>query len=199
MFSNLIANFVLRSRCVNEYIDQGRSFDDIDIEISNCFFTRTSTYNGNGGVIYVNGGFLSMSVSDSVFINCIASNHGGSVYFISSKSFLRKICANSCSASVYHFSYLVSSLYNQIEYLSVSNCSYTTSGHHSICQDKGNQIVDHTNSSMNKAFQCAGILNWPPSSFISSYCTFSNNIVSHSVCIYYFSNSGEISYSNFLY
>ena len=64
------------------------------------------------------------------------------------------ICANSCSCGVSfvgHFAYLSASQVNQVEYLSVSNCSHTTSGYYSIRLDNGNQRVDNTNSSMNNA------------------------------------------------
>jgi len=61
------------------------------------------------------------------------------------------ICANSCSASGKHFAYHQASQVNQVEYLSVSNCSHTTSGYDPICLVYGYQRVDNTNSSMNNA------------------------------------------------
>ena len=78
---------------------------------------------------------------------------------------------------------------NQVEYLSVSNCSHTTSGYESIRLDYGDQRVDNTNSSMNNAVQISGIGIPSPSSFTSSHFTFSNNKVSHSICIYFYSSS----------
>ena len=105
------------------------------------------------------------------------------------------ICANSCSASEKHFAYLSASQVNQVEYLSVSNCSHTTSGYYSIRLQSGNQKVDNTNSSMNNAIQVSGIGISSPSSFTSSHCTFSNNKVSFSKYIFFYSTSGTISMS----
>jgi len=106
------------------------------------------------------------------------------------------ICANSCSASSwYHFAILSASQVNQVEYLSVSNCSHATSGYNSIYLSSGDQRADNTNSSMNNAFRVSGIGIDSPSSFTSSHCTFSNNMVSNSICIYFYSYSGTISMS----
>jgi len=165
--------------CENESIDQGRSYVDKNIDISNCFFSRSSSYSGDGGVIYVTA----------------SSYSGGAIFFSSPNSYLRMICANSCSASGYHSANLRASQVNQVEYLSVSNCSHTTSGYYPIRLDYGDQRVDNTNSSMNKAIQSSGIIIDYPSSFTSSHCTFSNNKVSNSRCIYFYSTSGTISMS----
>ena len=186
--------------CESESIDQGRSYVDKNINISLCFFSRYSSYSGSGGVIYVFGVSYSMNVNNSMFYNCLANN-GGAIYFESTNACLRMICSNSCSASWSHFSYLVASQLNQLEYLSVSNCSHSTSGYYSIRLYTGNQIVDNTNSSMNNALQTSGIYISSPSSLSSSHCTFSNNKVSHSICIEFSSTSGTISmsYANYVH
>jgi len=187
--------------CESESIDQGRSYIDKNINISNCFFSRSSSYSGNGGVIYVSASSCSMNVIYSIFYNCVCSEKGGAIYFISSNSFLRMICANRCSATWPHFAYLSAYQVNQVEYLSVSNCSHTTSGYHSIYLSSGDQRVDNTNSSMNNAEYVSGIHIYSPSSFTSSHCTFSNNKVSNWICIYFYSTSGTISmsYANIVY
>jgi len=184
--------------CESESIDQGRSYVDKNINISNCFFSRYSSYSGDGGVICVTVSSCSMNINYSMFYNCVCSNYGGAIYFISSNSYLRMICANSCScgaSSGCHFAYLSVSQVNQVEYLSVSNCSHTTDGYWSIYLYSGNQRVDNTNSSMNNAEYVSGIYIYSPSSFTSSHCTFSNNKVSHSICIRFYSSSGTISMS----
>ena len=165
--------------CENESIDQGRSYVDKNIDISNCFFSRSSSYSGDGGVIYVTA----------------SSYSGGAIFFSSPNSYLRMICANSCSASGYHSANLRASQVNQVEYLSVSNCSHTTSGYYPIRLDYGDQRVDNTKCSMNKARVGSGIGIDSPSSFTSSHCTFSNNKVYDSRCIYFYSISGTISMS----
>jgi len=182
--------------CEKESIDQGRSYIDKNISIANCFFSRYSSYSGHGGVIYVSGGTYSMNVNYSMFYNCACSGDGGAIFFSSSNSYLRMICANSCSASSWcHFAYLIDSQVNQVMYLSVSNCSHSTSGWYSIRLLNGFQRVDNTNSSMNNAEYGSGIRISSPSSFTSSHCTFSNNKVSHSICIWFYSSSGTISMS----
>ena len=189
--------------CENESIGQGRSYYNKNIDISNCFFSRYLSYSGDGGVIYVNGGSYSMNINLSMFHNCVADN-GGAIYFISTNSSLRMLCANSCSCGAnyyYHFAYFGASQMNQVEYLSVSNCSHTTDGLYSIWIESGIQRVDHTNSSMNNAFQVSGIIMFTPSSLTSSHCTFSNNKVLNIVCIYFYSESGTIlmSYANIVH
>jgi len=182
--------------CESESIDQGRSYVDKNINISNCFFSRYSSYSGNGGVIYVSASSYSMNVNYSMFYNCVCSNHGGAIYFSSSNSSLRMICANSCSASSwYHFAILSASQVNQVEYLSVSNCSHTTSGYCSFCLSSGDQRVYNTNSSMNNAIQVSGIYGHSTSWCTSSYCTFSNNKVSDYSCIEFSFTPGVISMS----
>jgi len=184
--------------CESESIDQGRSYVEKNINISNCFFSRSSSYSGGGGVICVYGSSYSMNINYSMFYNCVCSSYGGAIYFSSSNSYLRMLCANSCScgASSYgHFAYIQPSQINQVEYLSISNCSHTISGYYSIRLDYGNQRVDNTNSSMNNAYRVSGIRFSSPSSFASSHCTFSNNKVSDYICIHFTSASGTISIS----
>jgi len=106
--------------CESESIDQGRSYVDKNINISNCFFSRSSSYSGDGGVIYVNVGSYSININYSMFYNCVCSGEGGAIIFDSSNSSFRMICANRCSASNGHFAYLIASQVNQVEYLSVS-------------------------------------------------------------------------------
>ena len=185
-------------RCDRENIDQGRSYVDRSINISNCIFSRTSIYSGDGGVIYVYGGSYSMNLNYSVFYKCACSNNGGAIYYYSSNSFLRMICANRCycgASSYYLFAHLGASQMNHVEYLSVSYSSDTAYGFFPIYMSSGDQQVDNTNSSLNNVLAYSGIDVYSPSSFTSTHCTFSNNKVSDSICIYFYSTSGMISMS----
>ena len=88
--------------CKHENIDQGRSNINNNINISNCFYSRSVIYYGDGGVVHVSGG------SYSIFFNCSCSNNGGAIYFFSFRSFYRMIYANKCIATWDgHFSYLI--------------------------------------------------------------------------------------------
>jgi len=177
--------------CVNESIKQGRSysFDDVfnemDVNISNCYFSRFSDYLGDGGVIYVVDS-SPLNVKSSMFFNCSCSGSGGAIYFLSPYSNIGMVCANRCSCKSGaggHFAYLQSWKVNQIDYLSLSQCNYLSSGCCSIQLEYRNLSVDNTNSSMNKAERGAGIRVLSDSMFASSFCTFSNNNVSDSPCI----------------
>jgi len=183
--------------CENESIDQGISYYQKYINISDCFFSRYSWFSGDGGVIYVEGGSFSININSSMFYNCFA-NIGGAIYFNSLNSCLRMICANSCSCRadlISHFAFLSASQVNQFDYPSVSNCSHTTSGDYPIYFVSGNQRFDNANISMNNAEWGSGISIDSPTSFSSSHVTFSNNNESNGICIYFYSDSGTISMS----
>jgi len=184
--------------CKNTNMSQERSCYDDNVSISDSFFTRITQFSGNGGAIFVSDSTRSVSIAKSMFYYCSCSSTGGALYFEIANSILRMICANRCSASNYQFAYLVASQMNQVVYTSVSNCSHTTDGYYSIYLQSGNQRFDNSNSSMNKAYQVSGIIIWYPSSFTSSQCTFSNNKVSSYICIYFYYNSGIMSYANII-
>jgi len=187
--------FGVSSGCVSESIAQGRSYESCNIDISYCFFTRSVTYSGSGGVIYVNGGSYSMNTLNSMFCNCSCSSEGGAIYFKSVNSNLKMICANRCSATTSHFAFASGTNQNHVEYLSSCYCSYQTSGDSSLILYFGNQIIDKTNNSLNNAWQVSGICPSSGSSFTSSYCLFSNNKVSDWICIYFACATGTMSYS----
>jgi len=195
---NMKTAILLSIGCESQHMDQGRSYVDKSIIISNCFFSRMSVYSGNGGVIFVDGGSYSMNVNYSMFFNCACSEYGGAIYFDSFDSILRMICVNRCSASSSIFTYIESANETQITYLSVSGCSYTTSGRYSIYLKSGNQIIDNTNSSMNNANHISCIYIQNSLIFQSSYCTFNENIVSYSSCLFFEFQSGTMSYSNII-
>ena len=182
--------------CERERVDQGRSYVDESISISLCFFSRYLAFSGDGGVIMVSYGCsCSVNINYSMFYNCVCSSNGGAIYFNSHIIYIRMICASSCNGNEKHFAYLYTSQVNQVEYLSVSNCSHATSGYSSIYLQRGNQSIDNTNSSMNNANQGPGVVIDYPSSFTSSHCTFSNNKVSGSMCIPIYSPTGAVSMS----
>jgi len=156
--------------CQREYLDNGRSYADESINVSYCFFLRSTIFSGDGGVIFTSGGSYNLRVFNTMFYNCVCSNYGGAIYFCSSNSILFYNCGNRCSCGVssnYHFAY-ISSQENNVDYLSVANCSHSTNGYYTFRFVSGKQRVDHTNSSMNKAFLGSGICIDSPISFTSS-------------------------------
>jgi len=185
--------------CVDENLDQGCSYSQNDIGISQCSFSRSSEYAYSGGVIYISCvDCYSMKINYSMFYNCIAAEEGGAIYFYSHKSSLKCICANRCSVSSGHFAFFSSYQTNQVEYLSVSNCSHTPSGYYPISITADNQRVDNINNSMNNAVEVSGIFigSGGSLSFSSSLCTFSNNKASYGTCIFFHAYSGTISMSS---
>jgi len=145
-----------------------------------------------------------MNVSNSMFYNCLCSNEGGAIYFDSSNSFLRMICACGCKFGDYiwgQFANIYSSLENQVEYLSLSCGPIFSSGFCPIFIKSGNQRVYNTNSSMNNVHSYSGIGINSPLSFTSSYCSFSNNKVANSICINIFYSTYEVllSYMNIVH
>jgi len=190
--------------CEKENMDQGRSFSEMNIFFTNCFFSRITEYSGDGGVIFVSKSYYSMKGNSSMFHNCTCSNHGGAICFMSSNSHLLMICSNGCSCGAAyqgHFSKITASQDNQMVFISGSYCSHTTSGKYPIYTYLGNQRIDNLNSSMNNAEQISGIGIFAPSPFSSSHCSYSNNKASNGVCIYCYSSSGSmsISYANIVY
>ena len=84
--------------CENENTSQGRSYDQIDIDLYDCSFSRFSHFQGYGGVIFINDGTFYMSIYKTIFFNCL-SDYGGAIFFSSSNSVMRMICEKMCSAS----------------------------------------------------------------------------------------------------
>jgi len=185
--------------CENEQINLGRSYDNVNMDVSHCCFTRLTQFNGNGGVIHINVASISINISYSVFHDCSCSFQGGAIYFSSTNSSLRMICANRCScgeSQYYHFAYISAIITNHIDYLSVSYCSDVSPGYYPICLYYGKQSIYRTNSSMNTVIGHSGISIFSPSVFSSSHCTFSNNRASDTICIYFRFQSEIMSYTN---
>jgi len=175
--------------CENESIAQGRSYIQKSIKISHCFFSRSSYISGNGGVININGGDFSMNVNCSMFYGCFCGLNGGAIYFYSTNSYLKMICAYRCSAASGLFAYFGASKMNKVEDISVSNNNMPYQEFTTFCLFMGDQKIDNTNSSMNNAEYVSGIAISSPSSFTSSLCTFSNNKARDRTCIFLYSAS----------
>jgi len=109
---------IIREGCINETLDQGRSYSQSAVQISECFFIRTLEYVGSGGVIYINNALYALNVSYSTFFNCSCSQKGGAIFCISTYAYLRYICSNRCCAvSESHFAYIRETQDNQVNYL----------------------------------------------------------------------------------
>lgn len=186
--------------CKNEQINHGQSYISGSINISDCFFVRSMVYSGSGGIIYVNGGLFSLNIESTMFYNCEVSTICGAIYFSSTKSILSMICANRCSAfEFYHFGSFLADQENQMYFVSISMCSHTYNGCHSIAMIIGKQILKNSNSSMNNANQYSGFLFESPITFACSYTTYSNNKVSNYTCLLFYSLNGTMLFSNIVH
>jgi len=186
--------------CEGEHIDQGRSYDDNDNILQDCYFSRLSSFSADGGVIYVIVTNKYMNVSNTMFFNCSCTTDGGAIFFKSYNSNLKMVCASRCYAtSEYHFAFIRVNIENHVEYLSVTYCSHMLSGMDPIRLYNGKMKVDNTNSSINSAYQDSGIAFQSSSQFISTHCTFSNNIASHSVCIRFEYITGTMKFANIVH
>ena len=190
---------VVLTQCINESLPQGRSYEKTNIDISDCYFYRFLEFENHGGVIFVNGGTYTMKISTTTFYNSSSVLDGGAIFFYSPSSFLKMICAHRCNAPGKHFAYLWSSQENWVEYLSMSYCSYMDNGIVPLYLYAGNQILDNSNSSMNRGGQISGLGVYYPTSFRSYHCTISNNNVTGEICIYFSSNKGSMSFANIVH
>jgi len=186
--------------CKDGSFNPGRVFVDTNINVSNCVFYRNGVFssdNGYGGIIYVNGGSYYMKIANSVFDSCSCSYNGGAIHFKSLDSEIKMICAHRCfSQFINNFASIEATQNNSVNYLSMSSCSITTSGL-MVCQIIfGNQNVDNSNCSMNKADWASSLYFNEPSQFLSNYCTFSHNEASDSICIYFHNNNGIMRYAS---
>lgn len=187
--------------CIMENYDQGRSYINTSIDISDCFFSRVLHYSDNGGVIYVSGGAFSLMVSSSIFFNCFSSSSGGAIYFSSAISNLQRICSFMCSCGSTNngnFAIILSDNINHVDFLSIASCSNFTNGYYSIIIFYGNQRIDNTNSSSNSCLQSSGLCASSPILFTCTHCTISKNKVTDGIIIYYRYNSGVIRFSNLI-
>jgi len=190
--------WALSSQCENEQISVGRSYQGSSIDVSNCVFSRSSLFSGSGGVIYASGGTYTIIISNSIFYNSSCNDRGGAIYSDSSSSSIRMTCVHSCSALNEHFAYLQANQH-LLEYISIGYCSPKASGNYPFQMYKGSQRADYINSSMNQAESCSGFYTAVPSSFSSSFCTFSNNNVSNSCCLEFAYNSGSMIFANIVH
>jgi len=198
--------FGIVGECIGEGIDQGRSYFQKSVDISECMFIRLARFEkGAGGVIYIYEGSYSLKIIYSVFYNCSCSSDGGAIFSYKSKNAdLRMICANRCFALYYCFAYINSQKINNGEYLSISACSITKSNvtpieRYPICFLSGNQNANNVNSSMNTDNTCSGISFMQSLSFSCSHCTFSNNKAYLCNCIELDSADGIMAFANIVH
>jgi len=199
--SALVINFstkihILSKICENESVPEGRSYYNQDIDIYDCFFTRHTSFSGEGGVIFVEGSYNSV-IYNSMFYHISCGFDGGSVFLDCEKSNMNRVCAHcSTAAKSYHFAFISASQINRIEFLSISLCANSTHGSQSFSLYYGSQKLLNSNSSMNNAVDISGCCVMIPTDFKGIFCTFSNNNVSSHSILSLSRNTGVLSFIN---
>jgi len=201
LFLCLISAFSYRSLCENNDISSGRSYFNQNINVSGCFFSRSSLFNGYGGVIYVSGSNYLLDIVSSMFYKCKVSsdNWCGAIFFDSKESRLKMVCAHDCNAQYNNFARIDALNTNIVEYLSIAACAISGGGYQSFRLNCGDQFVTNSNSSLNSALRYTGLFIVDPNSFICKYSTFSNNKATEYTCIYLSGKSGTITSSNIVH
>jgi len=189
----LLRNSNTASLCNKERIDSGRSYENEDVMVSNCFFSRIHSSLHKGSVIFIDCEKKKMNISNSMFYSCSSSDDGGAIDVNVLYSDLRMICASNCFGVHHQFSRVIGKLYIKCGYLSIASCYNEKSRAFSLSLYHSNQYLGNTNSSMNfmEITPCF-LFNWP-SAFSGIYCTFSNNNASKGECLSFYNKN---SYNN---
>jgi len=171
-------------------LSQNEAHINLNIDIDDCYFSRTFSRAGKGGVVSVINAGIQMKISQSVFYNCSANDHGGVIWFVSQKIGFYSVCAFNCFTSPtyrYEFGYIdvSDSTENHYSLLSLAQCpSQKYSDRSQPCQIyRGNQMLYMCNSSDNCVDYHSGFVFVSPKSLDVMFSTFSNNKGSNT-CLY---------------
>ena len=157
----------------------------------NCFFQRLNIFIGNGAVLYFFQIIATLNINYCLFYNCSTNLNGRGIYFIceNSKSLVNisNVCASLCSCGnsyLYPFSVFYHQNISKIEFTSINLCSYQNQGSESITLIGKEHYVNNLNSSKNYVYRFSGLYTLGDI-FLENYCTFINNSVSRSICIFF--------------
>jgi len=189
---------LLSQECQNVEINSGRSYYNEMVNISYCLFGRFSLFSGNGGVINIANNNFHIYVYYSVFYSSSCSGDGGAIHSYASSSNIRFVCASSCHANSYgyHFAILNANSQNNVEYLSMTKCSYLSTKSESIRMDSGNQINTYSNISLNSAERWSSFDNFAAATQQTKFCSHIRNDASGIVSLE--AGNGNMEYCNII-
>ena len=187
----------------NILLESQRLYNNEQINLKNCFFSRTNIYKGlnsneidlsgpSGGIIFCYLKNLTLLINECIFYQCKSNSFGGAIFYLCNTNQISgcelfKVCGieSSCSNSGV-FAYLCphSTKKNNIEFVSITNCGNT--GAYAIEFMNGIQKLNSFNSSNNNLPVGSGIIIEYSTSFYGCFCTFSNNHAISYICIYIF-------------
>ena len=168
----------------------------------NCYFKRFNNFLSDGGILYFNGIYSILNITQCHFNYCSSNGVGGTIYYkcssTGSKINFNKICSSHCFSSIsHHFACIMIGLSNtfkiNISLMSISKCSPILTSISRVVEFEGAfQYINEYNSSYNKAKEISGLLSDYPSSFYGLYMTFLNNSASSNSCFCSWWNSNHI-------
>ena len=175
---------IFQSISCDYYPDKNyRNFNSI-FYINNCYFFRTHTYNGYGGIIYFYNMIVDLKISDCIFFNCSSNSQGGAIRIhcntVGSKSEFIRNCGYDCFASDQYQFALIAFHWtnpNNASFISVSFCGRENNGRISFGIQGGNINLNNFNSSKNNNIDISGVSIGDPTFFNGKFWTIINNTV----------------------
>ena len=170
-----------------------------NIDVSNCLF-KSFYFGTSGGVIYINTNNFKIQINESTFYECISGGIGGAIYSTTNgETLIYKICVLFCKGSNGQFAYFQTSANQILDFMTLSNCyNISTIGYTAIGLNGGRQNFSNINISYNSVIAQSGINIMNPIYLSLNYCTFYNNTVSATRCLYFTAGQGILSSLNFI-
>ena len=198
--------------CLNSsnLLSSERLYFNLNIYLFNCFFFRSTIFNGDGSIIYINTVNINMTIIECFFYLCSSTNDGGCILFECLSLFtcinIKKTCANNCKSN--NFPFLQITLGNNINNINNFNlisyykCSDDGLSSHPTRFVYGNLNFDNINSSLNYCHAVSGMSLVYLNYFKGIFFTFQNNKHSNNGYVCFNINSGNenkfFNYSNII-
>lgn len=185
----------------------------LNILIFNCYFSRTTNYNGRGGIFFLESNLnYELVIKECYFFECRCSgsgtNGGGAIFYNcgNGKSYLNKLCGFKCYTTVQsmagQFFYIITNheKENKIECISCLKCAYDSNiiRAYPINLREGIQKGNFINSTNNLNWDGNSVFFFYPNSLDSKFNNFLSNPGSEFFSVYFkFGNGVRIlSFSN---
>ena len=208
--------FFFSLNCINTttFTENLRAFTNSanDLEISYCYFSRSTTFNGYGGVIYMKDISLNLYIHDCIFEFCSSLNGGGAIYILCSSNgefIMNKVCSHHCFTTLngyapgqFLWTFTSNSKKNDLHLSSTLKCAHNNdiNRYYSIVFERGNQNITFLNSTNNYCLLYSSFGSYISYTLTMKFNNFYNNTSSESVCIEFLgSNSlNSLEFSNII-
>ena len=184
-------------------LNNQRTYSNININLINCYFQRTTifigentdVYSKSGSIIFCYNSNSFLNINECIFYNCGCSGYGGAIFFYGSESnlgsIINKICAYNCFTNLFgQFCYISvkdnTNYKNNFNFSSILKCNNNISfGYQSIRLRNGDQEINSINLTFNECLQTSGILFEASNKLIFQYSTIFNNSVKNSHILHF--------------